>query len=297
MKMRTIILILVLGVLVACKDDSVKFGTVEHYNSFLWSDAKTVPVEKTFEFDFSEDAVQDDSYAILQFVDNQNKPVSTDIMQVSISGKLLKDNKIRIKSDVKRQNFTFTFTNKAKDGTYQGYLRLVDHQLDRVDSQDLTQHQPVNVLQWTIDYNVSCNPVLKVSLLILGILVFLLLLWFLILQKVFYPQIRLSRIELKLSDGQFLSKRIRKARCVMIGSNRQQQSRLNRLFTGRIVYIVNAAIPSAFELIPAERRKRAVKINLHSKYILSPASAELTQFGKYELTHIETNQKLTLNTN
>ena len=55
-------------ILLAClssctKGESVSFGTVEYYPSFLWVDSNITPVKKTFDFDFSQDANLNISYS------------------------------------------------------------------------------------------------------------------------------------------------------------------------------------------------------------------------------------------
>ncbi|MBQ6061996.1 MAG: hypothetical protein IJK87_00005, partial [Prevotella sp.] len=91
----------------SCKDNSISFGTVEYYPSFLWVDANITPVTKTFDFDFSEDAKNDShSFAEFQFVDNDGKPISTEVMQVYDNGERLKDNKLRVGSEVDSKQLT-----------------------------------------------------------------------------------------------------------------------------------------------------------------------------------------------
>ena len=110
------------------KDEGVTFGTVEYYPSFLWVDSKTTPVTKTFDFDFSQDAKDYDSYAEFQFVDNVGKAISTDVMQIVIDGKECPNNRFRIESDVTQKRLTFKFCPNAEEGKHQGYLKLVGGQ-------------------------------------------------------------------------------------------------------------------------------------------------------------------------
>ena len=58
--MRKFCILLFLCVfLVSCRDESVEFGTVEYYPSFLWEEAKISPVTRTMDCDFSIDAQND----------------------------------------------------------------------------------------------------------------------------------------------------------------------------------------------------------------------------------------------
>lgn len=142
----------VLVLFCSCSEHSTKFGTVTYYPKFLWVDAKTVPAEKVFEFDFSQDAKNDKGcFAEFLFVDNDDKPIDTNEMQVYADGKPLSKNKLRVNSSVCSQKVSFVFNPEAKGGKHQGYLRLINYKLDRLDSETLKPGQRLNVFQWTLD--------------------------------------------------------------------------------------------------------------------------------------------------
>lgn len=276
--------------LTSCKkDESVSFGTVKYVPSFLWVDSKTAPVTKTFDFDFSEDAKNDSSFAEFQFVDNDGKSISPKIMQVTIDGKQIANNKFRINSNVTSKELTFTFSPEAEKGKYQGYLRLISHKLDRLDSQPLTNIQQVDAFQWTLNYDKSMNPLAKV-LMWIGISLFaLLLMWLLFVKPIIYPRIRVNRIDISSKNGYFLNKKINGARKVVFASNFKPQSGLNKIFTGRILYIKDPVWQNSWELTPKDRKK-ALKIKLYGKYIIKPPTSELLNFGEYELATIDSSE-------
>ena len=276
----------------SCKDNSISFGTVEYYPSFLWVDANITPVTKTFDFDFSEDAKNDShSFAEFQFVDNDGKPISTEVMQVYDNGERLKDNKLRVGSEVDSKQLTFHFSPNAKSGKYQGYLKLINHRLDRLDSQPLSAGQKVDAFQWTLHFEKGMNPLAKCLMWIVILLGVLLFLWFAVLKWVFYPRIRLSRIELTTKKGYYVNKKINGGRMVVVTSKRKEQNMLNKLLTGEILYIVNELWTSPWELFPKRRRKVA-KINLHGKYMITPVTSEIVNYGEYQLTNIETKESI-----
>lgn len=67
----------------SCNNNSPSLGTVEFHPSFLWVKADTIPVTKTFIFEFSQDAKNDNkTFAEFQFVDNSGIPISTNIIKV-----------------------------------------------------------------------------------------------------------------------------------------------------------------------------------------------------------------------
>ena len=252
------ILLLVSCVLMSCKDENT-MGDVSYHPSFLWSKASIVPVKKTFDFDFSEDAQNDPhSYAELQFTDNDYHPISTDIMQVSIDEKPLPNNKFRIDSKVKSQTLTFTFTPEAKPGKYQGVLRLVGHDLDRLDTQVLSPGQQVDVMQWTLYYEKSMNPLAKGLMWLFILLAALLLLWFTLLRRLCYPTFH-GVHNLQVVDPYYSSKTLTGKRLLILCSEKpaKSQGSLNKLFTGEIVYEVNPLWKTPIEVIPAKKSARA----------------------------------------
>lgn len=289
-----IIILSIILFLISCKDNSISFGTVEYYPDFLWVDANIKPVSKTFVFDFSEDAKNDShSFAEFQFVDNNGNPISTEVMQVYDKGEQLKENKLRVGSEVDSKMLTFQFSPNAKSGKYQGYLKLINHRLDRLDSQPLRAGQKVDAFQWTLYFEKGKNPLAKGLMWLAIILGGLLFFWFSVLKRIFYPRIRLTRMELSSKKGYYVNKKINGARKVIISNKRNKQSFLNKLFTGEILYIVNEIWTSPWDLSPKDRKKVA-KINLHGKYMITPITSELANYGEYQLTNIDTKESITL---
>lgn len=287
--------ILALCLLQSCKDDKT-IGDVNYHPSFLWSEARIEPVDKTFDFDFSEDAQNDPhSYAELQFTDNDHHPISTDILQVSIDGKLLPGNKFRVDSKVKSLTLTFTFTPEAKSGKYQGVLRLVSHELDRLDSQALSPGQQVDVMQWTLYYNKSMNPLAKGLMWFFILLAAALLLWFALFRRMCYPKFR-GVHKLQVVDPYFSSKTLTGKRLLILCAEkpRKPQSALSRLFTGEIVYEVNPLWKTPIEVTPAKRTARATNkpgyLFLSVDGISSPT--KWVAGGEYIIEILESNEKV-----
>lgn len=271
------------------KDESVSFGTVEYYPSFLWEDSNITPVTKIFDFDFSQDAKDYKSFAEFQFVDNDGNPISTNIMQVTIDGKRIENNRFRINSNVDSIELAFTFSPKAEKGKHQGYLKLINHQLDRLDSQPLTNNQQVDAFQWTLNYDKRMNPLAKVLMWIGFALFALLVIWFLFFKPILYPRIRVNRIVISSKNGYFLNKNINGTRIVIFTNDIKRQNILNRFFTGEILYIEDSTWQSPWELTPKGRIK-AVKIKHHGKYMVTPPTSELSSFGEYVLSIVNSSE-------
>lgn len=285
---------LLLLLLTSCKDNSISMGTVEFYPSFLWVESDLTPVIKTFDFDFSEDAQADkESFAEFQFVDNNGVPISTEVMQISINGNTLKDNKLRINSNETSGKIVFSFSKDAPTGKYQGYLRLINHNLDRLDSQSLKQGDKIDAFQWTLYYEKRMNPLAKCLMWTFFLTGLLLMLWFLFLKQFLFPRIRLSRMELSSKKGYYMNKRINGSRMVVVTNNYKPQSRLSKVFTGKITYIKDDIWTSSWELTPKGRKKAAI-INLHGKYMISPVTREIANYGTYQLDNLATKESITI---
>ena len=278
------ILLFICIILVSCKDESVDFGTVEYYPAFLWEDANISPVTKTMDCDFSLDAQNDaNSFAEFQFVDNEGKAVPTSEMQVKVDGIVAKKNIFRVYSKTKSVKLEFTFSPDAKTGKHQGYLKLINHELDRLDSHQLSSGQKIDVFQWTLNYDKGINPLAFILLCIGVVILSCLSLWFLFIQRLVYPVIKLSRIEVKETSE---NKRINRCRKVVFCNKKSKQSVLSKIFTGKILYVSNSIWTSDWELKPG-KEKRTVKPMLHGNYTMSPMKVYLKSMDEFSLTNIQ----------
>lgn len=143
------------------------------------------------------------------------------------------------------------------------------------------------------EHEIKWNP-LQIILLCLCILtIAFFILWFAVLKPMIYPRIRLSRIELSSKKGYYVNKKINSTRRVVVTNKRKEQGFFNKLFTGKILYIVDNLWNSPWELSP-KGRKKVAKINLHGKYMITPVTSELANYGEYQLTNIETKESITI---
>lgn len=243
---------------ISCKEEGMPLGTVDYYPSFLWIDSRTIPVLKTVEFDFSQDAKNDKKcFAEFQFVDNNGCQISTDILCVVIDGKTLKNNKFKVESNTSELVMSLSFTPGANEGKYQGYLQLVNHNLDRLDSQQLNMNDKVNIFQWTLNYNKRLNPLAKILLWIIISIVLCLCIWFGFIQPILYPHFKkFSKSVLIIKDGRIIGQMnysFKGARLVVFYDRKVEQSRLNRFFVGEIKTFVNPVFKNKLSFTPRNR--------------------------------------------
>ena len=265
-----ILFYIILICLSSCKkDESVSFGTVEYYPDFLWVDSKTMPVKKILDFDFSEDAKNYDSYAEFQFVDNEGKVISADIMQVVIDGKECPENRFRIGSDMTSKELTFIFSPDADEGKHQGYLKLVNHQLDRLDSQPLTANQQVDAFQWTLNYDKHMNPLAIVLMWLLISIVAMVTIWQVCSRLFFYPRFGSIQKTFNVPGMAPLIVKFKGARMVVLAaSHPKKQSAWNRFWTGKILYKTHPAFVSPIVFKPRKGRKVLAKVQAGTYQVL-----------------------------
>ena len=264
MKKLTVLIILCMF-LGSCKEKSIPFGTIEYYPSFLWKDAKMTSVTRTMDCDFSVDAQNDPSaFAEFQFVDNNGNPITD--MEVKVDGVKAENNIFRVSSNTKSVDLEFTFSPRAESGKHQGYLKLINHNLDRLDSQQLSAGQEADAFQWTLYFNKSMNPLAFVLLCILTTLLAAILIWRLIIRQIVYCQFRAINKMLMIPNQAPINIRFKGARKVVIDSSRHKQSLWNRFWTGKIIYIANPTITAPITLSPTSRGRRILFISNTSHY-------------------------------
>lgn len=275
--MRHILVILCCSALLCgCKNKSTQLGTVEYYPSFLWEDAKLTPSVKTMDCDFSEDAKHDaTTFAEFQIVDNDGKPMPTATMQVKVDGKIAQNNTFRITSKADSIKLEFSFTPTAEAGKYQGALKLIRYNLDRIDNQQLSYNtKPISMLQWTLYYDKQMNPLARALLIIAILIAICMILWF-AFRRCFIPVIKLSRVNVNGINLTYTdSKKINRYRKVVFTSKKKKQSFFDKVFLGKIKYIVSDYWTDDWELFPG-KKKKTVKLSLHGNYTTSPILMEM----------------------
>ena len=143
------------------------------------------------------------------------------------------------------------------------------------------------------EHDICWNPAKVVFMWICICLLVALIVWFAALKPFFYPRIRFSRLELSTKRGYYVNKKINGSRMVVVTNSFKPQSLLSKVFTGKILYIKDELWTSPWELFPKGRRKVA-KINLHGKYMISPVTTEIANYGTYQLENLTTKESITI---
>lgn len=248
--------------LLSCKDDSIDMGTVYYSPSFLWVEADTIPLKKTFQFDFSDDAKGEGTiFAEFEFVDNSGVPISTDEMIIYIDGKEQSNNRFRVNCNEDSKEISYIFTPSASEGKHQGYLRLVQHNLHRIDNQELSVSQQADLFQWTINYKKNMNPLAKILLCIFLAILVCLLFWFLVIRPSVYPHFGKFRKSVLIKQNDIIVGQLNfaftGARKVVFYDRKVQQSIWSRIFIGEIKTYVNPLFKAKLTFTPKRRNATA----------------------------------------
>ncbi len=168
--------------------DRQKMGTVSHYDEFLFVQGKICPIYHMIEFSFNDDAkANKNAFAEFAFVNNSGQTISPKDMIVRIDGEKLTNNRFRVTPSHERVNIEISFPSDAKKGKHQGYLRLANHNLNRLNS-DECAGQTADAFQWTVYNNKTMNPLAK-ALVWMGILIAsAIMIWFIVIKPIKYPR-------------------------------------------------------------------------------------------------------------
>lgn len=111
--------------------------------------------------------------------------------------------------------------------------------------------------------------------------------WLLILKPILYPTFKIGNVQ--FTNGTYFStKRIYGARKLVVTNSSKEQSFINRLFTGRIVYEKNEFWPDEWEVHPRGKGGRLVS---KRKYSVTPFTTSLNKQIEYEIEHLASNVK------
>jgi len=236
-----LLLLLVFG-LTACSEQkdkkaAIKFGEIVEYYPSFGTDYKAQILEKEIQLDFNEYAIIENSFVDLEWVDKEGNPIPN--IQYYINGEpFTRGNYHRFRANKyatnKRIKLGVKFLDGATEDHFKGYLRAKQSDLDRIDNTDLASSGQTPILyRWTVQYKRKMHPVVVGILIGLAVILTGLLLWFLLLKRIFYPRFRGGEIEFITPD--LGSIRLKGARKIHIGGKTKvKQGGLSKLFTGKI---------------------------------------------------------------
>ena len=264
-------------------------GKATWHDSFLlWgvSDPDTLSVD--LKAAFNNEAKKDGAIVEFQITD----PDRGKDFQLFYNGQPLNNGKVKIHSKDKTSSIlSVVFNPTAKEGKrYLNIKSISKHELDNINDLPVEQYQ----LTLRSKYVVNWNP-LKTILMWLGILILAaLLLWFLLVKRFIYPTIKVNTIV--INDPYFCRVKIKGKRRVVFTNKKMEQSLLNKIFTGEILYKKHDTwtSPLAFE---AGTKKKTLRVMRTKDYVFNPYTSMLKSQNDYvvENTNDKTKIKITIN--
>lgn len=255
--------------------DEIQTDGVKWYNSFLWSDAaqdnKVVwDLAPVFKNELQNSKLD------LKFCIPEGE---TNDFQTWYNGHEINNGQIITICPNQPAILEIQFNHDANTG--KRYFSLVP---SRIDSLNFINEKPDEEYQGTslrTDYNIVWNP-LKTFLFWLGIILLAaLVLWFVILKRIFFPTIKMGKITITGPGSYYSSKKIKGARKVLLTHKRKSQNIFSRIFTGEIKFIKADHLTPELSIVPAGGKKK-VKLRSETKQNNSWEMYPSSIFGQYE---------------
>lgn len=263
------------GVTIAQGVDELKTEGAEWYGPFLWSDA--APDSKVM-WDLTPVFRNELQNSVLDLTFRAAEGQNADF-QAWYNGRSLSNGGTIKVEPGKPALIEVQFNHDASAG--KRYFSLTP---SRAEGLDNINGQPADDYEGTslrTTYSVRWNP-LKTFLFWLGIaLLCALVIWFVILRRIFFPAITMGKIIITGPGTYYATKRIKGARKVILTSGRRSQNIFSRIFTGEIRFIRADHFAPPLTIAAAGGKK---KVKLHqenksgSAWEIYPASI----FGQYE---------------
>jgi len=279
--------ILFLPFMTSCSSDeefngeTIDFGEACYYQPFLGVKSDTVIIERELKFDFNDYAKEKDSYVTMKLVDENNNSLNDKNILLYLDGNVVPDKTITLNSD--KQTGSVKIGIKIlpdyKEGYTSGFFTISQHNLNRINDNDLQTSNETRLFKWEAEHTVVMNPLKKGLLWLLSLVIGLLVLWFLI-RNMIYPKFKKGRIQ--ILEPYFSGINFgRGTKLIVLTNKRTKQSLFNEIFTGKIEYEVNQLYDKEIELRPRKGNKIKIKLPLGAK--IFPPVVNLEKFQSYTL--------------
>lgn len=249
-------------------------GTVDHYDSFGWVEAKTMPCCSNIDFNFSQDALSDPNACVefeLIVKDDNDKLLPSSTVVLFANGNQCKNNRIRVDSSDKQIKLSISFLDKTEEGVYYGYFKPIKCNLDRIGNVELNEMSYQYPLTLKVRYSKSMNPLAKLLMLLCIVIVLGLFIWFVFLRPILFPHFKKFRKTVLINqNGNIIAQlnvNFKGAKKVVFATQEHKQSIINRIFTGKIITKVHPAFEEPIIFIPKGKKKA---ILMGRGYIFNP---------------------------
>lgn len=270
MKANIIILSVVLLVLsfTSCKENGTFWGKTNYYDNFLFVKYTPVQMEQTLVFDFNEDARQlfngDINFEIVEKDANDAFTVAQNI-KLYKNNKACRENILSINKNDKEVTIGIEFTDNATVGSHTLFLREKGASgIDRIDYQELGTGICVTK-------NKDMNPLLLGLMWFIIILLGACIVWIIFIKPLLYESFKVK--QLIITSDRFKSANIKGCKQVVCTNKTKKQSTINRLFTGKILFVLDEFFTS--DLIITPRDKKTVRVKVPSGFETTNTSVSI----------------------
>lgn len=269
--------------------EETDMGRASWYDSFLFWGADT---PDTLHADlaavFNDEARKDGSAIELQISDDEGRHD----FDLFYNGQPVNGGRITMRSQNQGESIlSLVFHPSASEGKrYLNLKPVAKHELDNINDQPVEQYS----LTLRSRYAVGWNPLKTILTWAAILLTAALLLWFLMLRRLFFPPISVKTIQ--ISDPYFSSVNVKGRRRVVFTDKKMSQGLLSRLFTGEILYKKNNVwtSPLAFE---AGSKRKTLRVVRTRDYTFAPYTSVLKSPEDYVVENVndKTKIKMTIN--
>lgn len=286
--------LLVTCIFVSCEkeiDNSMLWGKTDYYTDFLFYNYEPVKMTRTLCFEMNEDAngrVGNVKFGIFRMSnDSSYVPVNEEIVLYK-NGEICINNELLVTPLDKEIQLGIEFTPKATEGMHKWFLKVLDNGgFDRINEYSTEDDGMPILLEWSAEKEDVSNPLALGLGWFFTLLLMILIVWLFVIKPILYPTFKIGNIQI-ISGSYFSTKRINKARKLVVTSSHNKQSPLNEFFTGKIVYERNEIWIDEWELLPKGKGARLVG---NRKYTVNPFAVSLEKRNEYQLEHIESDFK------
>lgn len=273
------------------KLESNKLGTASYYESFIWVPEKSTSVVSKVEVDFSEQALNEGSSAMMEvyFVDRKGGKKLTPSklgLKLLINGREV--DSIKLTPELSEVEIEVAGDGGTEDGMYYGRIRLIPSNLD-----NCSINNAEDIFKWKLEFDQNCNPLKLALIILLVLLASAFLLWMFVFRSVFYPKFGSVLKTFTMPGMAPLIVRFRGTRKVVVSAAPQKkQSAWNRFWTGKIVHLIHPAFETPMEFVPAKGKRILVKAQA-GLYQIIPNP--MPGIGAATITDIKRNLRINVN--
>lgn len=269
--------------------EETNMGKATWYDSFLfWRASKPDTLSVDLNATFNEEAKKDGSSVELQITD----PDGGKDFQLFFNNQLVDNGKITINSKGNAPSIlSIVYNSHAKEGKrYLSVKSVAKQQLDNINDQPVEQY----LLSLRSKYVVNWNPLKTILMWLCILLLASLLLWFLLVKHFIYPSIGVKTIQ--INDPYFSKVNVKGKRRVVFTNKNMEQSLLNRIFTGEILYKKHEiwTAPLAFE---AGTKRKTLRVMRTKDYTFDPFTSVLKAQNDYVVENSNDKTKIKISIN